>query len=166
MDNKYQHTPKILQKILVKILKKFNIYQDLCPIDWSSPIKFVIEYDDKNINNYITQDFIKIAYTDGYLVFIWDLFYSNIAKSWHFLNELNNPLCQPSILLHTDNIEKRIILWSKESYQGLTYEIVDEWLQKFIYILRHVKSHVLNNKELYPSELSQDKFYEHYSSML
>ncbi|MFM2343807.1 MAG: hypothetical protein RLZZ210_415 [Pseudomonadota bacterium] len=165
MDNsKYQYTPKILQKILVKILKNFNIYQDLCPIDWSSPIRFAVDdAQDANNSNDIHRDFINIVYTDGYLVFLWDLFYKNtVSKSWHFLNELNNPLYQPSILLYTNHAESRLVLWSKENYQGLTYDITNEWLLKFINIMKHIKQHVTNNQELNP--LASSDIYASYSN--
>jgi hypothetical protein len=154
-DNGY-YPPKNLQFLLIKTLQKIGVYNLIQEINWPEPILFGLEG--------IKGD-IRVAYAHDYIFLAWEVEYLNEVipkRDWYILNEMNNPFAQPSILLHENNEDKHLVLWSKENYRALTLEDMHTWFETFMQVVVYVHDELLN----YTKNATQTADYAKYHDML
>ncbi len=136
-DSYGHYPPKSVQFLLTKVFQKIGLSYLLDDINWFEPIVFNLE---DNIGE------IRVTYAHNYIFLIWETPYdeeNNPKKDWYVLNEMNNPLSQPSILLHDNHEDEYLILWSKENYRALTIEDMCIWFENFIGIATYTYHEIL-----------------------
>jgi len=139
----YNETNSIFKKILTKLLKRFHIWDSIQPIDWYMPITLYMPNIDIDI---------KISNIDSNIILSASIEYINGYQNWEVLNELNNPLNQPTILIYSQIEEQNILIWSKQNIYELTIEDIEYWINLFSSIIEQLRidmnSYKYNQKNL------------------